>query len=97
MPRSASASAYMIRALASVLPQPVEAMLTINAPACNDLSRMAPDVSAALSCQRKRSSLERFLSPLWRAKRGSCVSNFGSEWVTSAPCCATPSKCSSSV
>ena len=78
MPRSASARAYMMRALASVLPQPVDAILTMKAPWSVERSRMAAAVSAALSCQRYRSSCDRLRSPLWRASRGSCSSNRGS-------------------
>jgi len=51
MPLSGSARLDMMRALASVLPQPVEAMLTMKAPFRVDRSRIVAAMSAALSCQ----------------------------------------------
>jgi hypothetical protein len=64
MPLSGSASAFMMRALARVLPQPVDAMLMMKAPWPADRSRIVAATSVALSCQRKRASWLRGSAPV---------------------------------
>ncbi len=97
MPTPGSASAFMMRALPSVLPQPVEAMLTMKPPWLAARWRTLAARSAALSCHWKRVLLLRFLRPRWLRSAGRLRASVGSERATSVAWACTPSRCSSSV